>query len=149
MKVVWFNPPYNAEVKTSIGKAFLKLVRKYFRKPHYYKKTFNTNTIKLTYSCTPNVKNLIKQHNSSIMKRGTNTNKKDFNCRNNDNCPLDGKCSVECAVYEATVSTTNQSITYFGSTEGYFKSRYNNHTLSFRSKRYKHRIELSKHIWSL
>ena len=147
--MVWFNPPYNAEVKTSIGKAFLKLVRKYFRKPHYYKKTFNTNTIKLTYSCTPNVKNLIKQHNTSIMKRGTNTNKKDFNCRNNDNCPLDGKCSVECAVYEATVSTTNQSITYFGSTEGYFKSWYNNHTLSFRSKRYKHRIELSKHIWSL
>ena len=29
---------------------------------------------KLSYSCTPNVENLIKQHNSSIMKSGTNRN---------------------------------------------------------------------------
>ena len=63
-KVVWFNPPYNAEVKTNIGKVFLKLVRKHFYKRHRYKKIFNTNTIKLSYSCTPNVKNLIK-HNST------------------------------------------------------------------------------------
>ena len=38
---------------------------------------------------------------------------------------------------------------YIGSAEGKFKSRYNNHTLSFRSKEYKHRTELWKHIWSL
>ena len=63
-KVVWFNPPYNAEVKTNIGQVFLKLVRKHFYKRHRYKKIFNTNTIKLSYSCTPNVKNLIK-HNST------------------------------------------------------------------------------------
>ena len=37
-KVVWFNPPYNAEVKTNIGKVFLKLVRKHFYKRHRYKK---------------------------------------------------------------------------------------------------------------
>ena len=37
-KVVWFNPQYNAEVKTNIGKVFLKLVRKHFYKRHRYKK---------------------------------------------------------------------------------------------------------------
>ena len=74
-KVVWFNPPYNAEVKANIGKTFLKLVRKHFHKRHRYKKIFNTNTIKLSYSCTPNVKNLIKKHNRSIMKSSTNTKK--------------------------------------------------------------------------
>ena len=144
--MVWFNQPYNAEVKTNIGKVFLKLIRKYFHKRHRYKKIFNTNVIKLSYLCTPNVKNLIKQHNSSITKSGTNTNKKDCNCRNKDNCSLDGKCLVKCTVYEATVSTTNQINNYFGSAEGDFKSRYNNHTLSLRSKGYKHRTELSKHI---
>ena len=39
--------------------------------------------------------------------------------------------------------------TYFGSAEGELKKRYNSHTLSFRSKEYKQRNELSKHIWSL
>ena len=106
-KVVWFNPPYKAEVKTNIGKAFWKLTRKHFHKCHPSKKIFNTNTIKLSYLCTPNVKNLIKQHNSSIMKSGTNTNKKDCNCRNKDNCFLVGKRLVKCIVYESTVSTTS------------------------------------------
>ena len=34
-KVVWFNPPYISEVKTNIGKVFLKLVRKNFQKRLY------------------------------------------------------------------------------------------------------------------
>ena len=83
------------------------------------------------------------------MKSETNTNKRDCNSRNKNSCPLDGKCLVECIVYEATVSTTNQTNTYFGLAEGSFKSRYNNHTKSFRLRRYEHDIELSKHIWSL
>ena len=41
------------------------------------------------------------------------------------------------------MSTTIQTNTYFGSAEGDFKSRYNNHTLSFGSKGYKDRTELS------
>ena len=144
-KVIWFNPPYNAEVKTNIGKIFLKLVKKNFHKRHRYRNIFN----KLSYSCTPNVKNLIRQHNSSIMKSETNTNKRDCNCRNKNSYPLDGKCLVECIVYEATVSTKNQTNSYFGLAEGSFKSRYNNHTKSFRLRRYEHDTELSKHIWSL
>ena len=127
----------------------MKLVQKHFHKRHRYRKIFNNNTIKLSYSCTPNVKYLIKQHNSGIMKSETNTNKKkkrDCNCRNKNSCPLDGKCLVECMVYEATVSTTNQTNTYFGLAEGSFKSRYYNHTKSFRLRRYEHDTEFSKYI---
>ena len=29
-KVIWFNPPYSQNVKTNIGKLFIKLVRKHF-----------------------------------------------------------------------------------------------------------------------
>ena len=89
---------------------------------------FSTNTIKLVYPSTLNVRNLIKQHNSSIKRSGTNTNKKDCDCRNNNSCPLDGKCLVACIVYEATVLTANQTNIYFGSADGDFKSSYKNHT---------------------
>ena len=146
--MIWFNPPYNVEVKTNIGKIFFKLVRKHFHKRHPYRKIFN-NTIKISYSCTPNVKNLIKQHNTSIMKSNPETNNRACNCRTKDNCPLDGKFSSECIVYEATVLSTKQTKVYFGTAEGSFKSRYNNHTKSFRLRGYEHETELSKHIWSL
>ena len=112
-KAVWFNPACSVgtwcnvtHATSNLGKIFLKLVRKHFHKQYCYKKMFNTNTIKLSYSCTPNVKTLRKQRKSSIMKSGTNINKKDFNCRNKANCPLDVNCLVECIVYEATVSRT-------------------------------------------
>ena len=147
--MVWSNPPYNAEVKTSIGKVFLKLIQKYFHKNYRYKKMFNTNTIKRSYSCTKDVKNLIKQHNSSIKKTGTNINKKDCNFWNKDNYLLDAKCLVECIVYEATVFTANQTNTNFGWAEGDFESRYTNHKVPFHSKGYKHRTQLSKYVWSL
>ena len=88
---------------------------------------FSITTIKLVYPSTLNVRNLIKQHNSSIKRSGTNTNKKDCNCRNNNSCPLEGKCLVACIVYEATVLTANQTNIYFGSADGDFKSSYKNH----------------------
>ena len=66
-KIIWFNPPYNESVKTNIGKQFLKLVKKHFQRHHKYNKIFNTNTIKLSYSCSTNMKNMIKQHNSRVL----------------------------------------------------------------------------------
>ena len=68
-KVIWFNPPYSLNVKTNIGKVFLKLVRKHFPRSHKLSKIFNLNTIKISYSSMPNVKNLIKQHNSKILNK--------------------------------------------------------------------------------
>ena len=56
---------------------------------------------------------------------------------------------VDCIVYKATVSKINQTSIYFGSAEDDFKTRYKNHILSFHSKGYKHRTELSKYVWSL
>ena len=39
--------------------------------------------------------------------------------------------------------------TYIGLTENDFKTRYRNHTASFRHARHRNSTELSKHIWSL
>ena len=83
------------------------------------------------------------------MKSNPETNNRARNWRIKDNCPLDGKCWSECIVYEATVLSTKQTKVYFGTAEGSFKSRHNNHTKSLRLRGYEHETELSKHIWSL
>ena len=49
--IIWFNPPYSQNVKTNIGKTFLKLVKKHFPRGHKLYKIFNRNTLKLSYSC--------------------------------------------------------------------------------------------------
>jgi len=59
-KTIWFNPPFSLNVKTNIGKAFLKLVEKHFPKHHKLSKIFNKNSIKLRYSCMDNMAKLIQ-----------------------------------------------------------------------------------------
>ena len=49
-KVIWFNPPYNAQVETDVGRIFLNLVSKHFPRHHKYRKIFNKNSIKISYS---------------------------------------------------------------------------------------------------
>ena len=46
-------------------------------------------------------------------------------------------------------SDTNNIDTFTGLTADPFKSRYNNHTKSFRHKKYINDSELAKHIWKL
>ena len=67
-QIIWFNPPYSANVKTNVGKIFMRLVDKHFPRHHKYYKLFNRNNIKLSYSCMPNMNNVIRKYNSKIMK---------------------------------------------------------------------------------
>ena len=119
------------------------------------RKIFNRNTLKLSYSCMPNVKSIISSHNKSVLKDQSVTSAsqvdKDCNCRKKDTCPLSGKCLTTNVVYQATVTRddTNEQETYVGHTECQFKTRYNGHTSSFRNAKYKHATELSKHVWNL
>ena len=46
----------------------MRLVDKHFPRHHKYYKLFNRNNIKLSYSCMPNMNNVIRKHNSKIMK---------------------------------------------------------------------------------
>ena len=101
----------------------------------------------------PNMGAIIKQHNARTCgaERDGGSQTKRCNCRNPEQCPLDGRCLTKRIVYKATVET-NSSRTprvYIGSTETSFKQRYANHLMSFRKERYENQTELSKHIWSL
>ena len=147
--IIWFNPPFSQNVKTNIGKLFLKLVKTLLPKHHRLYKIFNPNTVKLSYSCMSNMSNFIKQHNSNILSSPTKAEERSCNCRNKDNCPLDGSCLKTCIVYRADVIKHNGTYIYYGASDGEFKFRYNNHTKSFRNRGYEHETELSKHIWEL
>ena len=62
---------------------------------------------------------------------------------------MEGKCLTKNIVYQATVSTNTSINTYIGSTATEFKTRFNNHTASFRHRSKQSSTELSKYIWKL
>ena len=150
-KVIWFNPPYSLNVKTNIGKVFLKLVRKHFPRSHKLSKIFNLNTIKISYSSMPNVKNLIKQHNSKILNKDQEKIQQPCNYKIKKSCPLNGKYLHQCMlyIYKAEVSTSTILKEYYDASEGEFKSRYNNRTQSVRNLSHINDTELSKYLWTL
>ena len=148
-KITWFNPPFSQNVKTNIGKIFLKLIKKHFPNHSRLPKIFNLNTIKLSYSCMSNMSSFIEQHNHNILSSSPNTEGRSCSCRNKDNCPLAGNYLKTCIVYRADAVTENETHVYYGASDGEFKYRYNNQTSSFRNQDYYKKTELSKHIWHM
>ena len=157
--ILWYNPPFSKNVNTNIGHKFLTLVDKHFPKDHKLRKIFNRNTIKISYSCMNNTKQIIDNHNKHILNSPKHVDKsadstivnKSCNCRQKNVCPLNGNCLQSSVIYQATVKRldTNTSETYIGLTENDFKTRYRNHIASFRHAKHRNSTELSKHIWSL
>ena len=64
-------------------------------------------------------------------------------------CPMDGNCNEWNIMYQAEVTTSPSKQTYIGLCDTSFKSRYRNHTCSFRNERYRNSTELSKYVWGL
>ena len=107
-------------VKTNVGKLFMRLIDKHFPSHHKFHKLFNHNNIKLSYSCMPSMKNVIQKHNSKIMEDPNPTNNKTCSCRQKSDCPLNQKCISECLVYNAAAKTSTTK-NYFGTCEKSFK----------------------------
>ena len=147
--VIWFNPPFNSSVKSNIGKTFLHLVKKHFPTSCKLHKIFNRNTLKISYSCTSNMANIVKQHNRKVLNGDGEKQTKPCNCRDKSNCPLNGECLATNVIYEAKLTTTDSTMLYYGTSENEFKYRYNNHTKSFRHVKYRNESELSKAVWKL
>ena len=88
--ILWYNPPFSKNTSTNIGHKFLALVDKHFPKDHKLRKIFNRNTIKISYSCMNNTKQIIDNHNKRILTASIQTddtaaaatiNNKTCNCR--------------------------------------------------------------------
>ena len=72
-----------------------------------------------------------------------------MNCRHKSNCPLDNICLINKIIYKVEIETNNDTIklstqVYFGISKTEFKSRYKNHTMSFRNRTHKNDTKLSK-----
>ena len=147
-KIIWFNPPYSANVKSNIGRRFLILIDKHF-KNHRYSKIFNRNNVKVSYSCMPDVKAQIISHNARLLNSSVNSEPvRKCNCRNKDTCPLIGNCLIKEVVYRATITNSEKPTTnYIGMTERPFKDRERQHFNSFKNVKKKLASNLAAHVW--
>ena len=154
--VTYFNPPFSKSVKTNIGKRFLQLLDKHFPKGTGTKeqkrlqaKIMNRNNVKLSYSTTKNMKKHISAHNKKVLEQKPDNQERLCNCRNKDECPLDGKCLIKSIVYQADVEANNKVMSYYGLTDMTFKERFNSHQFDFRHVKNRNSTALSKYIHSL
>ena len=144
---MWFNPPYSQDVSTNIGKEFFKLIDLHFPEGLVLHPVINWNSVKLSYSCLPNVDRIITKHNNKILKETEEPEQ--CNC-GPESCPVNGACQTKGIIYKATVITEANSIfKYIGLTEGTFKERYRKHKSNFRTRNRKNKTSLSVKIWEL
>ena len=151
-RIIWFNPPYSKSVSTNIGKEFFKLLDVHFPKQHPFHRLFNDNTVKLSYSCMPNMDSIVKTHNTKILKKKDEADAKEekaCNCRDKASCPLGNDCLKTNVVYKATVQHENKISNYIGMTENSFKTRYTQHKSSLKHSKNRTQTELSSLLWSL
>ena len=148
--VVYFNPPFSANVKTKIGKEFFKLLEKNFPKDHPLSKIVNKNTVKLGYSCMPNLKQKIDSHNHRICRGEVTPEQPKCNCTGvMGDCPLGGNCLVRGVIYRAEITTDNDAYTYTGLTNRTFKDRYYKHRRTFNDQNPEDSTTLSRKVWGL
>ena len=85
-------------------------------------------------------KRLINQHDSPPKTQPCN-------CRNTNFCPLSGNCREKNISYQATVRSNHSNMNYLGLCETDLKTRYYNHTHSFRNRSKWKATELSQFVW--
>ena len=97
-----------------------------------------------------NVSQIIKKLNRNVSnKKQKQTNP--CNCRNKNECPLNGNCRVQKVIYKCSVSATQtfKQCVYLGIAEGNWKQRLYNHRQSFKDKKNRNDASLSSYLWDL
>ena len=129
-----------------ILRIFLYLLDKHFGRNHKYRKIFNRNNVKTSYSFIDNITNIISSHNKQITNFQNEINGKTCNCKMLK--------LTEKIVYKTEVETNDginelSTKVSFGISTTEFTPKYNNYTMSFRNWTQENDSELSKFIWSL
>ena len=76
-KITWFNPPFSNNLKTNLGREFIRIINKNFPKDNPLSKIINTKTVKISYSCTANMHTIIQAHNKKITAGKDNREEKE------------------------------------------------------------------------
>ena len=128
-KILWFNPPFSQHVKTNIRRIFLNLHEKHFPSHYPLRKICNKNTVKISYSCMPNMAAILSRHNKTLLASKNTNVHPPCNCRHKAECPLNGDCRKKAIVYKASILTdsSNPPKSDYGCYETEFKFRFYNH----------------------
>ena len=102
-QVIMFNPWFDQCVSANIAKRFLCLIDRHFPKHHRYHRLVNWNTVKVSYSCMPNMAAIISSHTTKVLTPGSNPNTRTWSCRNKQQCPLGGNCLAKCIHYDDVI----------------------------------------------
>ena len=152
-QIIWFNPPFCKSVKTRVGHKFLQILDKCFHINNPLRQIFNRNTVKISFSCLPNMRQIIQAQNQKILSTQPETSQqtRTCNCRVPQDCPLAGQCLTEGVVYQAIVQRQDNGHceSYVGLTENQFKTRLNGHRSTFNNPDDWKTTALSKYIWTL
>lgn len=149
--VTWFNPPFNLDVKTNLGKQFFELCEKHFKKdgPLYF---LTKKTVKLSYSTMGNARSIFSSHNKKALSNEPKTSE---NCKCSSTyagvprvCTIPEICNEKNVVYAARITEfpSNKKSVYFGMTKNPLKNRVNAHLRSFEDRSNKGKTKASRHI---
>ena len=91
----------------------MKLTDKHFKHDNILHKIFNRKTLKISYSCTKNISQIINNHNKEIIKEFqdrvnnnksiNNSKQKQCNCKTRNDCPMNGLCDLDNVVYQGII----------------------------------------------
>ena len=116
--IIYFNPPYSANVRTNVGKEFLNLIDR-FPADNPLKKLITRQTVKVSYCCMPSMAQAVARHNHKVLHSDQQpVRQPGCNCRGGPaTCPV-RKCGTDCVGYRATVTEegTGSKETYTGVT---------------------------------
>ena len=150
--ITYFVPPFNMNVKTKIGQKFLKIIDESFPPTNALHGKLNRHNMKLSYSCMPNQKSVIKAHNNKLLATADPAPDPPCSCRAWA-CPMPGSCTKKNVVYQCTITSQDEDGNdvkelYVGAT-GSYRSRYPNHLRDLRNENYRHSTKLSTYVWQL
>ena len=132
---------------------------KHFKHNNILHKIFSRKTLKISYSCTKNIFQIINNHNKEIIKEfhdrtnnNNNSKQNECNCKTRMNCPMNGLCNLDNVVYQGIIypkENVKDRKTHIGISSTKWKSWYYNHIFSFFHEHLKNQTALSKQFWSL
>ena len=132
--IIWFSPPFSRNGTTNVAKRFLSLLDIHFPKSNKLHNIFNRNIVKVSYCCTENLLSIIKTHNKKVTREKI-TPRDQCNCKNRNDCPLDGNCHTGDIIYKSIASTTVNPD--------------KNHKTSFKNREKANDTTFSKYVWEV
>ena len=112
--------------------------------------TTNRNTVKVSYSCLPNMKSKISKYNCKILAttpQAPPQNVKMCSCSRNTTCPMDGKCLEKDILYIARITSDLPNYNeYKGICSTTWKECCGNHRKAFRNDDYEKDSALSEEV---